>query len=53
MHVLTEADRVFWEEHGYVIVHEAVAPENVRAVVDILWEFQGLERDDPVRGTRS
>ena len=23
MHVLTEADLAFWEEHGYVIVHDA------------------------------
>src|SRR4051812_24930555 len=47
MHVLSEADRAFWEANGYVIVHDAVPPENVRAVVDALWEFQGLDRNDP------
>ena len=47
MHVLSEADRAFWEEHGYVIVHDAVPPENVKAVVDTLWQFQRLDPDDP------
>ena len=47
MHVLTDSDWSFWEQNGYVIVHDAVPPEHVQAVVDVLWEFQELDRNDP------
>ena len=51
MHVLTGDDWAFWEEQGYVIVHDAVPPENVRAVVDALWEFQASTGTIHRRGT--
>jgi hypothetical protein len=47
MRVLSEADHAFWQEHGYVIVRDAVPPEHVEAVIDALWRFSGLDRDDP------
>jgi hypothetical protein len=47
MPILSEQDRAFWEEHGYVIVHDAVPPENLKAVVDAVWEFLGMDPDDP------
>ena len=47
LRVLSEDDWTFWRENGYVIVHDAVPPENIRAVVDLLWEFQEMDRNDP------
>ena len=47
MSVLSEQDRAFWEEHGYVVVHDAVPSENLQAVVDAVWEFLGMDPDDP------
>jgi ectoine hydroxylase-related dioxygenase (phytanoyl-CoA dioxygenase family) len=47
MHVLTQADLAFWRENGYVIMREAVPQENLDAVVDTIWEFMEMDRDDP------
>ncbi len=43
MPVLSKEDRAFWEENGYVIVHNAVPQENLDAMVTAIWEF--LEMD--------
>ena len=47
MHVFSQADLDFWNDNGYVILHEAVPQENLRAVEDAIWEFQVMDRDDP------
>ena len=47
MAVLTQSDREFFDEQGYVIVREAVPKENCDAVVDAIWDFLGMDRDDP------
>ena len=47
MRVLTGEDLAFWQENGYVIVREAVPQANLDAVVDTIWEFMGMDRDDP------
>ncbi|MSS73681.1 MAG: hypothetical protein EXS64_19665 [Candidatus Latescibacteria bacterium] len=47
MPVLSEQDHAFWEENGYVVVPEAVPPENLKAVVDVLWTFLGMDPNDP------
>jgi ectoine hydroxylase-related dioxygenase (phytanoyl-CoA dioxygenase family) len=47
MRVLTEADRHFWEENGYVIVHNAVPQENLDAVIDAIWAFLEMDRHNP------
>ena len=46
MRVLTEADRAFFDENGYVIVHSAVPQENLDAVIDLIHAFQGTTPDD-------
>lgn len=46
MHVLTQEDLDFWNKYGYVVVPGAATPENVQAVVDAIWEFQGMDPDD-------
>ncbi|MBM3264577.1 MAG: phytanoyl-CoA dioxygenase family protein [candidate division Zixibacteria bacterium] len=45
--VLSPEDRQFWEENGYVVVHDAVPPENLQPVIDDLWWFLGMNPDDP------
>ena len=47
MRVLSESDIGFWNENGYVVVHDAAPPENLRAVIDAIWEFQEMDRNDP------
>ena len=36
----------FWEEHGYVVVPEAVPLENCRAAERAVWDFLEMDRDD-------
>jgi ectoine hydroxylase-related dioxygenase (phytanoyl-CoA dioxygenase family) len=47
MSVLTREDHAFFEENGYVIVHNAVPQQNLDAVVAALWEFLGMDPNDP------
>lgn len=47
MHVLTQEDWDFWQANGYVIIHDAVPPENVEATVNFLWKYTGRDRNDP------
>jgi len=47
MRVLSESDLEFWQENGYVVVHDAAPPENLRAVVDAIWQFQEMDPHDP------
>ena len=45
--VLSDSDRAFWEENGYVVVPNAVPRENLDRLVDAIWEFLEIDRDDP------
>ena len=47
MHVLSAEDRAFWEENGYVIVHDAVPQENVKEAEQAVWDFLEMNPDDP------
>ena len=47
MPVLSQDDRAFWEENGYVVVHDAVPPENVKAAEQAVWRFLEMDRHDP------
>ena len=47
LRVLSEEDWAFWKENGYVIIPNAVPQENVKAVVDLLWEFEEKDPEDP------
>ena len=46
MTVLTETDIQHFRDHGYVIVPNAVPPENCAAVVDTLFAFLGMNPHD-------
>jgi hypothetical protein len=47
MRVLTDADMALWEENGYVVVHDAVPPRNLDAVVDAIWTFLEMDPRNP------
>ncbi|MDX2032197.1 MAG: phytanoyl-CoA dioxygenase family protein [Blastocatellia bacterium] len=47
LRVLSEDDWTCWKTNGYVIVPNAVPPENLAAVIRLLWEFQEMNPDDP------
>ncbi len=47
MPVLSAEDLAFWEESGYVVIHNAVPPENVKAAQQAVWEFLGMDADNP------
>jgi hypothetical protein len=47
MRVLTDEDRRFFDENGYVVIHNAVPPENLQAVIDATFEFLEMDPNDP------
>ena len=47
MPVLSAADIDFWEENGYVVLHDAVPPENCKAAERAIWDFLEMDTDDP------
>ncbi|HEY0803205.1 MAG TPA: hypothetical protein VGD54_20385, partial [Steroidobacteraceae bacterium] len=47
LRVLSEADWHHWITRGYVIVRDAAPLGQTEAVVDMLWEFQEMDRNDP------
>lgn len=47
MSVLSKEDLAFWEENGYVVIPNAVPQENLDAMVDVIWEFLEMDRNDP------
>jgi len=47
MFVLSAEDRAFFDKNGYVVVRNAVPQENLRAVIDAIFEFLGMDPNDP------
>ena len=47
LRVLSEAQWAFWQENGYVIIPEAVPPEQIDALVRVIWEFEEKDPRDP------
>jgi hypothetical protein len=47
LRVLSLRDWEHWTGRGYVIVRQAVPPENVERLVDLLWRFDEKEPGDP------
>ena len=37
---------MFFDAQGYIVVREAVPPANCAAVIDAIWEFLGLDRNN-------
>ena len=44
--VLSKEDRSFWQENGYVVVHNAVPQNNLNAMVAAIWEFLQMDPED-------
>jgi hypothetical protein len=44
---LSEADLAHWDEHGYVIVRQAVSAEAAEAAELAIYKHLGMSRDDP------
>ncbi len=45
--VLSPADMAFWEEHGYVIVRNAIPQADCAASRNAVWDFLGMDEQDP------
>ncbi|SMC16436.1 Ectoine hydroxylase-related dioxygenase, phytanoyl-CoA dioxygenase (PhyH) family [Andreprevotia lacus DSM 23236] len=52
LRVLSEADFAHWQRYGYVIIKDAISPEQVQRTADFLWEFQQLDPHDPASWSR-
>jgi hypothetical protein len=44
--VLAADDLAFWDEHGYVVLHDAVPAETRDAAAQALWDHLGAQPDD-------
>jgi hypothetical protein len=44
---LTAAELAFWEEHGYVVLHDAVPPENCEAAARAIYDFLAVDPLQP------
>jgi len=45
--VFTPEEMAFWDENGYVILHDAVPPENCRAAAQAMYEFLNMDPEAP------
>lgn len=45
--VLDDDDLAHWNEHGYVVVHDAVPDDTRQAAAQLLWDHLGARADDP------
>ena len=43
MSVLSKEDSAFWNENGYVVIHEAVPSGNIAATVEAVWDFLEMQ----------
>jgi Phytanoyl-CoA dioxygenase (PhyH) len=51
--VLTAEDIAFWEEHGYVIIKNAISKEDAAAARKAIWDCLQMEEKDPVSWYKS
>ncbi len=45
--VLSADDLTFWDEHGYVVLHDAVPRASLAVAEQALWDHLGARADDP------
>jgi hypothetical protein len=45
--VLTEQDLRLWDQEGYVVVRQAVSPDDCRVAESAIWKRLGANSDDP------
>ena len=44
---LAAADLAFWEEHGYVLLHNAITPDQRRAAAEAIYQFVAADPERP------
>ena len=47
MAVLSSEDRAFWEENGYVVIHNAAPPELIQNAAAAVWNFLEMDAENP------
>ena len=47
MPIFTADDHTFFRENGYVIARSVVPPKNLRAAIQLIWDFLGMDPNDP------
>ncbi|WP_149546880.1 phytanoyl-CoA dioxygenase family protein [Streptomyces marokkonensis] len=47
LRVLSEEQFASWQNHGYVVVPEAISPDAAKLLLEFAWEFQGLDPRRP------
>ena len=47
LRVLTERDRMLFDENGYVVVEDVVPKEHLEAAIAAVWAFLEMDPDDP------
>lgn len=45
--ILSDDDLQFWDEHGYIIIREAVLKEDCEAAIDAICDFIDIDQNDP------
>ncbi|MXX80950.1 MAG: phytanoyl-CoA dioxygenase family protein [Chloroflexi bacterium] len=45
--MLTDADRDFFDQNGYLVVHQLIPRKQVEAVTDAIWDFLEFDRGQP------
>ncbi|SFD96736.1 phytanoyl-CoA dioxygenase family protein [Paracidovorax konjaci] len=45
--VLSGEDLAFWDENGYVVLHDAITPQAAQDTASVVWKFIGARPDDP------
>lgn len=51
--VLSPADLAHWNEHGWVVLPDAISPEACHATAKAVWDAQEMSPDDPADWGRS
>ena len=44
--VLSDADLAFWDKNGYVVLHDAVSPDDCRAAERAIWDFTKMDSEN-------
>lgn len=50
--VLSPDDLAHWEEHGWVILHDAISPDACSASAQVIWQALDMNPDDPATWTK-
>jgi ectoine hydroxylase-related dioxygenase (phytanoyl-CoA dioxygenase family) len=51
--VLSKADVDFWDENGYLVLHDAVPPDICTAAEQLVWDHLEMDRNDPATWYKS